>query len=79
MPERLQELKLSVLDDRECVQLSNHDKSLVNVNIQLELCAGKKNFIPEYPIYTKMVNGSKVRGICFTRPMPRLIPTFFFS
>ena len=60
LPERLQELQLTVLDDRECQDLSNHNKSLVKVNIQLELCAGKKNFIPQYPIYTKMVNDSKV-------------------
>ena len=62
LPERLQELSLSVLDDRECQQLSGGAKdSTIKVNIELELCAGKKNFIPQYPIYTRMVNGSKVK------------------
>ena len=40
----------------------NHGGSLVRVDVEHELCAGKKNYIPNYPVYTRMhVNGTKVR------------------
>ncbi len=44
LPSRLQELHLTVVEDRECQRLINHNGSLVRVNVDMELCAGK-NYI----------------------------------
>ena len=60
LPSTLQELTLSVVEDRECLELLNHDKkSLVQIDIDKELCAGKKNYIPKIPVYTRIRNHDK--------------------
>ena len=49
-----------VVGSHECKELLNRNSSLVKINVELELCAGKKNFIPKYPVYTKIVRGNEV-------------------
>eukprot|EP00095_Tigriopus_kingsejongensis_P007323 maker-scaffold689_size110969-snap-gene-0.24 protein:Tk07323 transcript:maker-scaffold689_size110969-snap-gene-0.24-mRNA-1 annotation:"serine protease 33 precursor" len=61
LPSRLQKLDLTILDDQECLSLTNLNKaSLTKVNIKVEMCAGKKNYLPHFPIYRRVVNGSEV-------------------
>ncbi|XP_059088191.1 uncharacterized protein LOC131884431 isoform X1 [Tigriopus californicus] len=61
LPSRLQKLDLTILEDQECLSLTNlNPTSLTKVNIKVEMCAGKKNYLPHFPIYRRMVNGSKV-------------------
>ncbi len=49
-----------MVDDHECASLLNRNSSLVLINVALELCAGKKNYIPNYPVYARIKKGKKV-------------------
>ena len=63
LPSVLQELTLSVIPDRECVQLINDARNgRVRIDIEVELCAGKKNYLPKFPVYTRVqgTNGTSV-------------------
>lgn len=67
----LQELTLSVVDDRECVRLLNeNNNSMVEIDPELELCAGQKNYIPKFPTFTLIKNDSKINNsIVFTQAL----------
>ena len=67
LSDRLQEVSLTILDDEECKFLTHRNGSQVRVNIDLELCAGKKNFIPKYPVYTRVVNHTRASRIWSNR------------
>ena len=57
-------MTLSVIPDRECVQLINDARNgRVRIDIEVELCAGKKNYLPKFPVYTRVkgANGTSVR------------------
>lgn len=61
-----QELHLTVVEDRECQELLNRNGSLVRINVSLELCAGHKNYLPRFPVFTRVLNGSRVSGGTWT-------------
>jgi len=56
----LQELHLTVVDERECARLVNASGVQLSVDVDLELCAGKKNYLPRYPVYTRVERDGKV-------------------
>ncbi len=61
LPSNLQQLKLDVVEDHECQKLLNVNRSLVHINMELEMCAGKKNYIPHHPVYTRIKKEKMVR------------------